>query len=728
MNALSTSASVRALLARRHRVLHLDWETRGTLDLKEVGAHKYARHQDTHVLIGAYLIRWSDEPFDPSQVRVWRTWEGEPIPDDLYDALVDPTVIVEAWNAQFERLIAAEMFRRWSLEDDIDEDYAAVQLVSRWHCTAARARACGLSGKLEIAARFLHVPMQKDMAGARLMKRWTKPLADGSWADEPEEYGRFVAYCVQDVRTEGSIGLVLRDLTETEWVDYAVNEKKNDRGIPVDVVLARAAQHYARDEDIAIRAELKSLTGGVIETPKQHKRLKDWIIPRVNDYVRELLTTTNKKGEETYTLDKAARASILEDEDVRASVSDDVITVLELVDDAGRSSVAKFKAIEEREIDGRIYGCYILNGAGQTGRYSATGFQPHNLPVREKIANVEETIALIVNRAPVEAITACSGKNILTTLACLLRPVVCVAGARGGGTNRPRRLRWADYSSVEARALPWLANDPLADDLLATFARGGDVYIRTAAEIFGLDPEELLRAYKGGDKDAYEKRQTGKVAILALGFGGGVNALKKMARLYNIELSDQLADVIVKMWRRSNVWAPRFWKALHRAACNAVAHPGTVYEAGRVSYLMSGTTLWCLLPCGRILCYPEARIRIVEGRYGPERVLSAAKGNWHPKAGSVDGWPRHTLWHGILAENVTQAICASLLRASQRLLDEWGWPAVMDTHDEDLIEVEEDEEEEAARALEAAMLHDHGWNRGLPLAVETTGGMVYGKH
>lgn len=289
-------------------------------------------------------------------------------------------------------------------------------------------------------------------------------------------------------------------------------------------------------------------------------------------------------------------------------------------------------------------------------------------------------------------------------------------------------LRWSDYSSVEARALPWLTLDPEAEPLLDAFRNGDDIYIKTAAGIYGLDEAQLLAEYKAGDKVAYERRQVGKVAILALGFGGGAGALKKMARAYKVQLDDATAEYVKRMWRRANPWADRFWKALHRAACSAVRHPGETFEAGRISYLMSGTTLWCLLPCGRIICYPEARVRVEDGKYGPQSVLTAAKGTWHPKKGAIGGWPRHTLWHGILAENVTQAICASLLRASLRLLDEWEWPVVMDTHDEDLMEIDESEVDEADAALEAAMLADHGWNRGMPLAAETTGGVVYGKH
>jgi DNA polymerase len=722
-------------IPKRWRILHLDWETRSKLDLTKVGAHKYARHPSTHVLCGGYSIRWNDEPFEPSDVRMWRTWAGEEMPDDLYEALTDPTVVIEAWNAQFERLIAAEMFRRWTLEEDIDDlwaDYQNVLMVSRWHCTAARARACALPGKLDLCARFLQVPMQKSDSAA--MKRWMAPQADGTWWSDEQDYEILVAYCAQDVRAEGDIGSVIRDLTPIEWEDYFVNEKLNDRGIPVDVELAIAAQHYAADEEKAIRKELSKLTCGrvqeqlkecthencgAIRTPRQHAKLKEWVLPRVNAYVRELMTSTDgKTGKEKISLDKATRTSILEDEDVLATLSDEVITVLELIDDAGRSSIAKFKSIVEREIDGRVYGCYIMNGAGQTGRYSAVGFQPHNLPVRERISNTEDVVDLIKAKAPVAEITLKSGKNILTTLSCLLRAVIVAENGKV--------LRWRDYSSVEARALPWLADDPAAEEIIQAFFNGDDVYIKVAAGIYGVNEAELLARYKSGDPEANHMRQVGKVAVLSLGFGGGAGALKKMARAYGIKLDDATAEFIKRMWRRANPWAERFWKRLHVAACNAARSPGVVYTAGRVQYMRQGSDLWCLLPCGRIICYPDVRVTTKETKWGTENVLTAAKGSWQPKKGQID-WPRHTLWHGILAENVTQGICASLLRAANRLLEEWEWPLTMHTHDEDLLEIDEAEADEADSALEAAMLFDHGWNQGMPLACEPSGGIVYGK-
>lgn len=701
-------------------ILNTDLESRGPLDLTKVGAHKYAWHPETEITLWAYELR--DAEFDPAHVKLWERIFDPLMPADLFAALLDPTVIIEAWNAQFERLMIIELVAR--MVDDAPDDeilkelLKAVSVYERYHCTAARARACALPGKLDLCARFLQTPIKKDRRGAALIKELCSPREDGTYNEDRQLYAEFGAYCVDDTRAEGLIGTVVRDLTATEWLDYHANERLNDRGIPVDVALAKAAMFYADAEAADIRKELSAATCGAIQTPKQYAKLKDWVLPRVNSYVQELLVVkkTNKSGEEVvgYTLDKAARASILDDPDVSSTVSDEVLLVLELVDDAGRSSIAKFQAIINREVEGRLFGCYILNGAGQTGRYSAHGFQPHNLQVREKIDNLLEVIDLIMAQAPATQVSMKSGKNILTTLACIMRPVVVA--------EEGKVLVWADFSAVEARALPWLSLEPSADELLQRFAANVDVYIRDAMDVHGVSEAEVLEDMLSTSK----LRQGGKVSRLSLGFLGGAGALKKMARGYGLHFEDAVAEAIKVNWRRANPWAEKFGNRAHRAACNAVRSPGVVYEAGRLSYLMQDDTLWNLLPDGRIICYPEARVKTEERQWGPEDTLTCAKGSWTPAQGQVE-WPRFTIWRGVCLENPTQGICASQQRLAIRLLDEAGWPVIMHTHDEIMLEVDENEVEDAKVALKEAMLAKTEWNKELPLHVAVTSAYFYGK-
>ena len=202
---------------------------------------------------------------------------------------------------------------------------------------------------------------------------------------------------------------------------------------------------------------------------------------------------------------------------------------------------------------------------------------------------------------------------------------------------------------------------------------------------------------------------------LALGYQGGVNAFRKMARAYGLKIDEQTAELIKVAWRNANPWAGQFWRRLEDAAIRAVTHPGEVTEAGRMKYLMHGDMLYALLPCGRLIAYPEARVEIVEGKFGPQARLTALKASMHPKKGETE-WPRVALYGGLLAENATQGFCASLLRSAVRRLDDAGWPVVMHTHDEVLVEVDDDEVDDAKGALQQAMLTTQ-WP-DLPLAAE----------
>lgn len=658
-------------------ILSLDYETRSPLDLKEVGVYRYAK--SATIMCAAYSI-YEEGKLDRENVKCWRAWKGEPLPADLRDALLDFTVKKCAWNAQFERLITQRCV------PDI------VVSLEEWYCTAARARASAYPGKLELCAKALGIDVQKDLAGAKVMKK----LASGEPGTEAE-YERMMEYCVQDVVVEATIGMVVRDLTPAEWEDYWVCERMNDRGIPVDVDLAIAAQEYADAEAEEIKRELAEVTGGKITSPKQFKKIKAWLAERVPDLVEELTV------DDKFSLDRSTRAAIFEGD---RELPQQVEELLHLIDDAGRASTAKFAAIENRaDDDDRLRGAYLFNGAGQTGRFSAMGFQPHNL-VRDKLENGDAVVQLILAKAPAKDVTEASGQNMLTTLARVLRPTIVAP--------EPHTLVWADYSSVEARVLPWLSENPLADELLGLFRKGQDVYIHAAAGIYKVPVEKVDKA----------QRQMGKIAILALGYQGGVNAFRKMARAYGLKIDEQTAELIKVAWRNANPWAGQFWRRLEDAAIRAVTHPGEVTEAGRMKYLMHGDMLYGLLPCGRLLAYPEAEVAVIDTKFGQRAVLTALKASMHPKKGEWK-WPRVALYGGLLAENATQGFAASLLRQAAKDLDNAGWPVVMHTHDEIVLEVEDDEVPDAEAALEEAMVTAK--YPGLPLAVEVSSGYVYSK-
>lgn len=680
---------------------NIDTETRATVDLAAVGSYVYARHKDTRLLCAAYS-------FDRGKtIRYWRTWEGEDLPADLHKALLDDDCIFEAWNASFERLIFKYV-----------EQFEVP--IERWHCTMARARSMALPGKLELCARALHVPEQK--MDNSIMMKWCKPLKNGGWADDPTEYSELVEYCGGDVLAEAAIGAVVRPLTDGEWLDYRINEEINDRGVPVDLALAAAAQNYAADELDDIRDRLAILTKGEITSPKQFQRIKAWLERNLPD---DLQLQPDDNGKISF--DAAAREELLSDENAHF-ITGDLREFIELVHDGGRASTSKFAAMLARGVnEQRVYGAYVFNGAGQTGRFSSQGLQTHNF-VRDKLENIEAVVEAILRKVPHEQLIDIASYrpdgtfvfdrdeqltkpyNVLTILSRTLRPsIVADAG---------KVLVWGDWKSIEAVTLPWLSKENSASELLDYFASGKDIYVRQAMLTYNLTAIEQVTKQ--------QRQAGGKIPILSFGFGGGAGAIMRMARAYGVEIDEKTAEELKVAWRESNPWAGRFWKALELAAFQAVRRPQEVFWAGRVAYMFTDNVLWCLLPCGRMLAYPFARISTRE-KWGEERlVVTAMKGSFHPKKGT-SYWPRMELWGGFQAENVTQGGAASVLRHARRELYNNLWPQIGDTHDELLLEVNEDEEDEAKAVLKNIMTSGFDWTAGLPLLADIDSGYVYGK-
>jgi DNA polymerase len=260
----------------------------------------------------------------------------------------------------------------------------------------------------------------------------------------------------------------------------------------------------------------------------------------------------------------------------------------------------------------------------------------------------------------------------------------------------------ADWSAIEGRVNPWLAQSAAGEAKLDVFRRRLDPYKVNAAATYGVAYEDVTD----------DQRQVGKVQELALGFGGGVGAFAAMGRGYGVRIEEAQAQRIVDAWRRANPWASAFWSDIERAYWSAMRHKGTAYEAGRATYMFDGQHLWYALPSGRILCYPFARIE------GDE--ITYAKASWKPAADAKE-WPRARLWRGLADENLTQAAAHDILRHALRQLDD----VVLHVHDE--IVIETDRPEEVKTMLEQVMTTPPDWAQGLPLAVEAKVMARYGK-
>lgn len=668
--------------------LSVDFETRGRVNLKITGAYAYARHPSTQLLCMSYS-------FDGG--KTVDTWlPGDPFPQAV-NAWVKEGKPITAHNAQFERLIW------WYV---LCNDYDVPEpTLDQFYCSAATARSCGLPGSLGDVTHALGTKQKKWGRGLELIKLLSLPSGakmtdkcriweDGEFNNDPALLGEMVEYCEQDVRSECAVSSVMRELDFLEWTEFWASERVNDRGVKIDRVLAEAATKYA----FAEMQELNDACRAVSGYRTASRKLTEWVYVRLSEDARELMHRW-KDGERKITLDRSTRASLLEmaerDPD---SIREDILEVLRLKDAASNSSVSKFRAmLNYADIDDdRVRGAFLFAGAASTGRYSAKGLQLHNFvrTAAKDPAGVRE--ALLEGREI---------DNVMATLAGMLRYSIIA--------DEGNVLVGADWSAIEARALPWLAASDGAEEILDVFRAGGDVYVREAGNIYP------------GQEIGKDERQVGKVAILSLGYGGADGAFAAMARNYGVNLDPVLVKQIVKRWRASNKWAVRFWYELFNAAVRAMRIQDTWHSAGRVKYGFNdamGGTLWCQLPSGRVLAYPKARLEIENERVS----ISAVKANFRPKAEDPD-WPRSRLWPGLLAENVTQAACADLLRELVVRLDARGVPVIGHVHDEAICEVPAHEEERYKAMLMEEMERGPSWADGLPLKAEVWSGVRYGK-
>jgi DNA polymerase len=301
------------------------------------------------------------------------------------------------------------------------------------------------------------------------------------------------------------------------------------------------------------------------------------------------------------------------------------------------------------------------------------------------------------------------GARVTDVLKGMLRPSIIAPEGK--------RFVVYDWSSIEARVNPWLSTHRAAQDVLDVFAGGRDIYCREAAAMFHENEADILREYQETGKS--DRRQQGKVAILACGFAGGTGAFAAMGRIYNVVLPESDAMRTVQAWRRANPWAPYFWSKLENAYMAAMRNPGTEFTAGRVTYLFDKQHLWYALPSGRVLCYPFAK-------FDEEGNLTYAKASWKPSADAKE-WPRGRLWRGLACENSVQATAHDILRCALRRLDAEGFFTTAHVHDEIIVECDEEDAEHTAQRVHQIMTETPEWAKGLPLAAEGKIMLRYGK-
>jgi DNA polymerase len=687
--------------------VYLDTETRGQVDLRSAGTYAYA--DSAEVLVVTYAV-------DNMSVRTVAT--GKPLtwddlPPSLRDLIEDDTKILVAWNAGFDRAVL-----NYALPG------CPFLAPRRFQDAMAQAVASCLPPDLQGASRAVGGPGKQE-DGKDLIRKFCMPdsppvdTADPDWAS-------FLSYAGRDIVTMRDVWLKTRPLTLTEWAVYWASEAINERGVAVDLDFVRRASALAKADVDRTNAALSELTTGAITSIYQHFALGQWLHERLPAEGQEILTVALKEApddeadeaeaEPILSLDRRHVGRLLAWADRVGFADRTVLDVLELREFGASSSPKKFHKIIDQVTGKRLRGQYVFNGAS-TGRFTGKGVQLQNLnrtPLGGDYGDFEEpAIELINGGCDLDALHKLGDGEVPSRkLSLLIRPAFIAP--------RDKTLVKADYSQVEARGLPFLAASKGADRYLDHFRRidrdpqAPDLYAVTAADMLHKDHRYVTKG----------ERQTGKVTVLACGYGGGVGALLSMAANYGLYLTPVEARENVDRWREANPWAPAFWGrhnsnesyGLWGAAMRAYQSPGTPQRAGRIHYLFEsrlyGGTLVCVLPSQRPLLYPWCKWRhydVKDKRTG--EVVDTRESLTYRRGGGMV-----PLWPGMLAENVTQAACADLLRDALVLLEEAGERTVLHSHDE--IVCETDDVQRTTAALRAAMLTPRKWTEGFPLAIE----------
>ena len=623
------------------QLVTIDFETRSAVDLRKIGVHRYAEDASTAPWCMAYA-------FDDEPVQLWKL--GDPLPQDLADH-VAAGGLVEAHNAAFELSV-------WNLLCVPRYGWPPLS-IAQCRCTMAMAANLALPRALGNLAPVLGLATNKDKEGTALMLRMARPrktLEDGThvWWDTTDKRERLYAYCKTDVEVERLASKAMRALSEKEQKVWELDQEINNRGIGIDLAAVRGGIRVAQQTAARINEAIAEVTDYEVLTYTAAAALTAWL--------------KKETGRDIDSIDKASMRDMLASEGLTPKAR----RALELRREGARSSVAKLQAmLDGASADGRARGTLQYYGA-DTGRWSGRRIQPQNVPRGSGLLKPEDADAVAADLASGDAafVSAVWGPP-MTVLSDSLRSMLVAAPGK--------RFIASDLAQIEARMLAWLANEWGVVEAFRAYdaGTGPDLYKVTAAGIYHVHrPEDVTK----------DQRQIGKVAALALGYGGGVGAFTKMAAGYGTEVSDEEADEIKNAWRAANAKIVQLWKDLERCATDAVKHRNTVFTVGtgKIAFRYSEGYLRCRLPSGHVLSYPNPRLEDKETKFGMRTCLVYdAKDQYTNKWGPVQ------LWGGLIAENATQATSRDVLVDGMFRLEAAGYPVVMHVHDEVVTEVPE---------------------------------------
>ncbi len=618
--------------------LSIDVETFSDVDLKKCGVYKYAESPNFEVLLFGASV-------DGGEVTVYDLASGDTVPEEIIKALSDDSVIKWAYNASFERVCLSVWLRRnypqhfssYSIEDDTVRNYLDP---SSWRCSLVWGAYMGLPLSLEGIGKVLKLENQKMAEGKALIRYFCVPCkptkANGGRTrnlpeHDPVKWSTFIAYNKRDVETEMAIQQKLSKFPVPDflWEEYHLDQEINDRGIQLDMVLveqAIAIDERSREE---LSAKMRQLTA--LENPNSVQQMKEWL---------------TKHGLEVDSLDKKAVKELLK------TAPPELAEVLELRRQLAKSSVKKYQAMQNAVCaDGRARGMFQFYGANRSGRWAGRLIQLQNLP-QNHMAHLEDSRNLV--RSGDYALLSALHDSVPEVLSELIRTAFV---PRDG-----YKFIVSDFSAIEARVLSFWAGESWR---LKVFAENGDIYCASASAMFHVPVE------KHGQNA--HLRQKGKIAELALGYGGSVGALKSMGAL-EMGLAEEELQPLVDAWRTSNPNIVQLWWDVDNAVKTTVRQRLDTETHG-IRFRYRSGMLFIILPSGRQLCYVKPKMGT--NKFGGESVT-------YEGVGSTKKWERIESYGPKFVENIVQAISRDILMYAMRTLSHCF--IVGHVHDELIIE------------------------------------------
>ena len=616
------------------KTLSLDLETYSSVDLGKPSVYRYVESPDFDILLLGYSA-------DGGEVQVVDLAQGEQIPTEVIDALTDECVCKWAFNAQFERVCLSQWLRRngYPLRNERyaapDDPCMAYLNPAGWHCTMVWSAYLGLPLSLKDVGAALGLDKQKLTEGKELIRYFCVSGKDGTRrmpASAPEKWTTFRAYNLRDVETEMSIQDRLRKypVPQEVWAQYHLDQQINDRGIGVDRTLVRGAIDIDERSREELTARLQELT--MLDNPNSVQQMKDWLAAN---------------GLQTDTLGKKQVAELLK------TAPEPLKSVLVLRQQLAKSSVKKYQAMENAVCaDGRVRGCFQFYGA-RTGRWAGRNIQLQNLP-QNRMPDLEQARSLV--RA---------GDYDSVRLLYDSTPDVLSQLIRTAFIPSPGRIFFvADFSAIEARVIAWLAGEQWRQQV---FAEGKDIYCASASQMFGVPVEK--HGVNG------HLRQKGKIAELALGYGGSVGALKAMGAI-EMGLKEDELKPLVDAWRTANPMIVKLWWEVDRAVTRAVSDK-TAAETHGIRFTCQSGMLFITLPSGRRLAYVKPRIG--ENQFGGSAIT-------YMGTNAAKQWARLESYGPKFVENIVQAISRDILCYAMQALRDCA--IVAHVHDEVILEAD----------------------------------------